>query len=61
MQPRFVGGTPPDLIDNSGENAIGFNAIEQQLETLDDVFDANNYEGTKIRTRSTRREGPGYL
>jgi N-acetylglucosamine transport system substrate-binding protein len=48
LQPRFVGGTPPDLIDNSGENAIGFNAIEQQLETLDDVFDANNYEGTKI-------------
>jgi N-acetylglucosamine transport system substrate-binding protein len=48
LQPRFVGGNPPDLIDNSGENAIGFNVIEQQLETLDDVFDANNYEGTKI-------------
>jgi N-acetylglucosamine transport system substrate-binding protein len=48
LQPRFVGGTPPDLIDNSGENAIGFNAVEQQLETLDDIFEANNYEGTKI-------------
>jgi N-acetylglucosamine transport system substrate-binding protein len=48
LQPRFVGGNPPDLIDNSGENAIGFNTIEQQLETLDDVFEANNYEGTKI-------------
>jgi len=48
LQPRFVGGNPPDLIDNSGENAIGFSAIEQQLETLDDVFEANNYEGTKI-------------
>src|SRR5664279_1440356 len=48
LQPRFVGGTPPDLIDNSGENAIGFSTIEQQLETLDDVFEANNYEGTKI-------------
>src|SRR5262245_20983578 len=48
LQPRFVGGNPPDLIDNSGENAIGFNAIEQQLETLDDVFEANNYEGTKM-------------
>jgi len=48
LQPRFVGGNPPDLIDNSGENAIGFSAIEQQLETLDDVFAANNYEGTKI-------------
>ena len=41
LQPRFVGGTPPDLIDNSGENAIGFNAIEQQLETLDDVGKAS--------------------
>ena len=48
LQPRFVGGNPPDLIDNSGANAIGFSAIEQQLETLDDVFEADNYEGTKI-------------
>src|ERR1043165_3277059 len=48
LQPRFVGGNPPDLIDNSGENAIGFSAIEQELVTLDDVFEANNYEGTKI-------------
>jgi N-acetylglucosamine transport system substrate-binding protein len=48
LQPRFVGGNPPDLIDNSGANAIGFSTIQQQLETLDDVFEANNYEGTKI-------------
>ena len=48
LQPRFVGGTPPDLIDNSGANAIGFSTIQQQLETLDDVFEANNFEGTKI-------------
>ena len=48
LQPRFVGGNPPDLIDNSGANAIGFNTIAKQLETLDDVFEANNYEGTKI-------------
>lgn len=48
LQPRFVGGTPPDLIDNSGADAIGFNTIAEQLETLDDVFEANNYEGTKI-------------
>jgi N-acetylglucosamine transport system substrate-binding protein len=48
LQPRFVGGNPPDLIDNSGADLIGFNTIADQLETLDDVFDANNYEGTKI-------------
>jgi N-acetylglucosamine transport system substrate-binding protein len=48
LQPRFVGGNPPDLIDNSGANQIGFNTILDQLETLDDVFEANNYEGKKI-------------
>lgn len=48
LQPRFVGGNPPDLIDNSGANQIGFNTILTSLETLDDVFDSNNYEGTKI-------------
>jgi N-acetylglucosamine transport system substrate-binding protein len=48
LQPRFVGGNPPDLIDNSGKSQIGFNSILDQLETLDDVLDANNLEGTKI-------------
>ncbi|HEV2515785.1 MAG TPA: hypothetical protein VGV07_11085, partial [Devosia sp.] len=24
LQPRFLGGNPPDLIDNSGAQAIGF-------------------------------------
>lgn len=48
LQPRFVGGTPPDLVDNSGANSIGFQTILKQLSTLDDVFEANNYEGTKI-------------
>ncbi|MQY16825.1 hypothetical protein SRB5_70280 [Streptomyces sp. RB5] len=48
LQPRFVGGNPPDLIDNSGEDQIGFLGILDQLETLDDVLEANNYEGQKI-------------
>jgi N-acetylglucosamine transport system substrate-binding protein len=49
LQPRFVGGDPPDLIDNSGENAIGFTTILDQLEDLSDVLDADNLEGTPIR------------
>jgi N-acetylglucosamine transport system substrate-binding protein len=49
LQPRFVGGDPPDLIDNSGENAIGFSTILDQLEDLSDVLDAPNLEGTTIR------------
>ena len=48
LQPQFVAGNPPDLIDNSGANAMGFNTILDQLDTLDDVFAAPNYEGTKI-------------
>ena len=48
LQPRFVGGNPPDLIDNSGANQIGFSTIIKSLSELDDVFEANNYEGTKI-------------
>ncbi|MGI8458503.1 MAG: N-acetylglucosamine/diacetylchitobiose ABC transporter substrate-binding protein [Propionibacteriaceae bacterium] len=49
LQPRFVGGNPPDLIDNSGANAIGISTIVAQLEDLTAVIDANNLEGTKIR------------
>ena len=48
LQPRFVGGTPPDLIDNSGADLIGFSSIAAQLEELDDVFEAESYEGVKI-------------
>lgn len=48
LQPRFVGGNPPDLIDNSGAKSIGFSTILDQLEDLQSVIDANNLEGTKI-------------
>lgn len=48
LQPRFVSGNPPDLIDDSGAQAIGVNTIADKLEDLTSVLDANNYEGTKI-------------
>ncbi|ROP34527.1 N-acetylglucosamine/diacetylchitobiose ABC transporter substrate-binding protein [Pseudokineococcus lusitanus] len=48
MQPRFVGGNPPDLLDNSGANAIGISTIAAQLEDLQEVIDAVNTEGTPI-------------
>ena len=48
LQPRFVGGNPPDLIDNSGAKSIGFSTILDQLADLQGVVDANNLEGTKI-------------
>lgn len=49
LQPRFVGGDPPDLIDNAGANQIGFTTILNQLEELDDVVDSPSLEGTPIR------------
>lgn len=49
MQPRFVGGNPPDLIDNSGAQSIGFATILDQLDDLNEVIDAPNLEGETIR------------
>ncbi|HKU10068.1 N-acetylglucosamine/diacetylchitobiose ABC transporter substrate-binding protein [Sinomonas sp.] len=49
LQPRFVGGNPPDLIDDSGANLIGINTILSQLEDLNSVINAKNLEGTVIK------------
>ena len=49
LQPRFVAGNPPDVIDNSGAGQIGINTIRDQLAELNDVIEAKNYEGTVIK------------
>ena len=49
LQPRFVAGNPPDVIDNSGAGLIGINTIRDQLEELTDVIEAKNYEGQVIK------------
>ena len=49
LQPRFLGGNPPDLIDNSGAQAIGFSAIIDQLEDMNSVLDAPSLEGVPLR------------
>jgi N-acetylglucosamine transport system substrate-binding protein len=49
LQPRFTGGNPPDLIDNSGANKIGISSILKEIDSLDDLLDAQNYEGKKIK------------
>jgi N-acetylglucosamine transport system substrate-binding protein len=60
LQPQFVAGNPPDLIDNSGADLIAINTILDQLSDLSDVFEANNYEGTKIAdTLFGGVKGPG--
>ena len=49
LQPRFVAGNPPDVIDNSGAGLIGINTIRGQLAELNDLVEAKNYEGTVIK------------
>ncbi|NAZ83135.1 carbohydrate ABC transporter, N-acetylglucosamine/diacetylchitobiose-binding protein [Kineococcus sp. R8] len=49
MQPRFVGGNPPDLLDNSGANNIGLATIAAQLKELTPLVEAKNLEGTVIK------------
>jgi N-acetylglucosamine transport system substrate-binding protein len=48
MQPRFVGGNPPDLLDNQGAQQIPLASIIDSLATWDDLWEANTYEGVKI-------------
>jgi N-acetylglucosamine transport system substrate-binding protein len=62
LQPKFVAGNPPDLVDNSGANAIGISTIRSQLAELSDVLASNNYEGKKISdTLYTGVTKPGTL
>lgn len=49
LQPRFVAGNPPDVIDNSGGGSIGLNVIREQLADLTDLVEAKNYEGEVIK------------
>ncbi|MEU7746355.1 N-acetylglucosamine/diacetylchitobiose ABC transporter substrate-binding protein [Nonomuraea sp. NPDC049158] len=53
LQPRFAGGNPPDVIDNSGANAMDFGALAQdkQLQDLTPLLDAPSWDdpGTKVR------------
>ncbi|MCK6066556.1 carbohydrate ABC transporter, N-acetylglucosamine/diacetylchitobiose-binding protein [Microbacterium sp. dk485] len=48
LQPRFVGGDPPDLFSNDGAAPIPTDTIIGQLEPLDDLWDAENLDGVKI-------------
>lgn len=49
LQPRFTGGNPPDMFNNSGSGSIALRTILDQVEDLNEVVDAANYEGTTIR------------
>lgn len=51
LQPRFVGGNPPDVIDNSGADHIPFAGVQAQVEALDDILEAPavGFDGKKVK------------
>src|SRR6266540_2149079 len=55
LQPRFVDGSPPDIIDNSGAEQIDFNGLVSQgaLADLGPLLDAPSLDDPKKTVRQT--------
>lgn len=53
LQPRFAGGNPPDVIDNSGANAMDMGALAQdgQLQDLTPMLDAPSWDDPAVKVR----------
>jgi N-acetylglucosamine transport system substrate-binding protein len=58
-QPRFVDGSPPDVIDNSGGYAIDLNGLVSQkaLTDLKPLLDAPSLDNPKVKVRDTLLPG----
>ncbi|MGD7789507.1 N-acetylglucosamine/diacetylchitobiose ABC transporter substrate-binding protein [Propionibacteriaceae bacterium Y1700] len=48
LQPRFTGGNPPDMFNNSGSGSIALRSILDQVEDLKELMQAPNHEGVTI-------------
>ncbi|MFR9673229.1 N-acetylglucosamine/diacetylchitobiose ABC transporter substrate-binding protein [Streptomyces sp. TR06-5] len=59
LQPRFNGGTPPDLIDNSGAEAMDMGVLvgKNQLADLTPLLDAPSIDDPAVKVRDTLRPG----
>lgn len=59
LQPRFNGGTPPDLIDNSGAEQMDLGVLvgKDQLTDLTPLLDAPSYDDPDQKVRDTLRPG----
>ncbi|MFE7133776.1 N-acetylglucosamine/diacetylchitobiose ABC transporter substrate-binding protein [Streptomyces sp. NPDC057638] len=59
LQPRFNGGTPPDLIDNSGAEQMDMGVLvgKNQLTDLTPLMDAPSYDDPSKKVRDTLRPG----
>ncbi|MET9296855.1 N-acetylglucosamine/diacetylchitobiose ABC transporter substrate-binding protein [Streptomyces sp. NPDC003077] len=59
LQPRFNGGNPPDLVDNSGAEQMDFGTLvsKDQLADLNPLLDAPSIDDPKKKVRDTLRPG----
>ncbi|MFE4368086.1 N-acetylglucosamine/diacetylchitobiose ABC transporter substrate-binding protein [Streptomyces sp. NPDC056835] len=59
LQPRFNGGTPPDLIDNSGAEQMDMGVLvgKKQLADLTPLLDAPSVDDPAKKVRETLRPG----
>ncbi|QKW09876.1 carbohydrate ABC transporter, N-acetylglucosamine/diacetylchitobiose-binding protein [Streptomyces sp. NA04227] len=59
LQPRFNGGTPPDLIDNSGsaQMDLGVLVSKKQLTDITPLMDAPSLDDPNVKVRDTLRPG----
>ncbi|MEU2547902.1 N-acetylglucosamine/diacetylchitobiose ABC transporter substrate-binding protein [Streptomyces roseolus] len=59
LQPRFNGGTPPDLIDNSGAEQMDMGVLvgQKQLTDLTPLLDAPSIDDPSKKVRDTLRPG----
>ncbi|MCB5906587.1 N-acetylglucosamine/diacetylchitobiose ABC transporter substrate-binding protein [Streptomyces pinistramenti] len=59
LQPRFNGGNPPDLVDNSGAEQMDFGTLvsKDQLTDLTPLFDAPSIDDPSKKVRDTLRPG----
>lgn len=49
LQPRFTGGNPPDMFNNSGSGSIALRTILEQVEDLTQLVEAPSYDGVPIK------------
>ncbi len=59
LQPRFNGGTPPDLVDNSGAEQMDFGTLvaKNQLTDLTPLLDSPSLDDPNKTVRETLRPG----
>jgi len=59
LQPRFSGGTPPDVVDNSGTKSMDFGTLVDggQLQDLTELWDAPSVDDANKKVRDTIQAG----